>query len=500
MNHTDCSCPEYRELSRRGFLKAAGGATLAAVSAPAWLPRVALAVEDCSTRDVIVSIYLRGGADGFSLCVPFTESAYYAARPTQGIAPPDSRAAGRALNLDGTFGFPPQFAPLLPAYQAGDLLVVHACGSHHPSRSHFDAQRFMELGLPGSSTLFTGWLGRHLASAPPVSSTPILRAVATGASVYGLQLTLEGAPAALPIPILDDFGLTAVGGGLAARTTAIQDLYNLVSDPLRATAQTTRTTIDLLNTIDFAGYQPAGGAVYPTTNFAQALKSSAALIKADVGVEAIAIDLDGWDTHGMQGTDVGTLANLLTTLAGGLAPFHADIFAGNGRNVTVVVMTEFGRALEENGSRGTDHGHGGALLLLGNNIAGGRVLTSWPGLGPGQLYQGRDLAITIDFRDVLGEIVQKRLGNQNLGFVFPDFTPVFRGVTRPCNLRGDMNCDQAVNFGDIDPFVTALVGRGAYEAAQPTCQYELADINRDKSVDFGDIDPFVNCLVDGRCP
>lgn len=487
--HEACGCPEYRRLSRRRFLAGAGG-TAAAFAVPAWLPRVAYAQDYCSTRDVIVSIFLRGASDGLTICVPHAEDAYYTARPTLAIPRPDSSDPNRATDLDGFFGIPPALTPLLPAWQAGNLLFVHACGSTDPSRSHFDAQRFMEVGKPADSQLFTGWLGRHLFSVAPKTPGAVLRAVGIG---YALQRTLQGAPAALPIPNLDTFGLTGNAATAAARRDALDDMYQLVADPLKAAATTTQVTIDLLDTIDFTGYVPAGGAVYPEGGFGLALKSTAALIKADVGVEAVAIDRGGWDTHNNQGSISGTMNTLMADLAAGLAAFHADIWAANGRNVTVVIMSEFGRRLDENGSLGTDHGHGNAMLLLGNNIAGGRVLAQWPGLSPGQLFEQRDLQVTIDFRDVLAEIVQYRLGNSSLPFVFPDYTPTLRGVTLNCN-PADVNCDGSTDFHDIDPFVTALFTPGAYQAAYPQCNINAADVNRDGTVNFFDIDPFIETL------
>src|SRR5262249_16364230 len=193
---------------------------------------------------------------------------------------------------------------------------------------------------------------------------------------------------------------------------------------------------------DFLHYQPANGAVYPaggSGTLGYSMKATAALIKADVGVEAVAIDVSGWDTHNNQGSRVGAMADLMTKLSNTLAAFHLDVLTGStSRNVTVVVMSEFGRRFVENASFGLDHGHGNVMMLLGNHISGGRVLTQWPGLAPNQLFQGLDLQVTIDFRDILAEIVQMRLGNTNLGYVFPGYTPTFRGVTR---LQGDMNCD-----------------------------------------------------------
>lgn len=431
MRHDCHACDEYNQLSRRGFLGAAGGAAVAVALAPQWLPRVAMARSHRgATRDVVISIYLRGASDGLSLVPPHAENAYYSSRPTLAVPRPGTGSGQDAIDLDGFFGLAPAMGSLLPAYQNGHLLIVHAAGSTDPSRSHFDAQRFMEVGVANDPTLGTGWLGRHLFSIDPMDPNAMLRAV--GIST-GLQKTLQGGPQTLPIPDLDTFGLSGAGGTIALRQDALNDMYGLVSDPQRAVALNTTATIDLLNTINFAGYTPTPGVTYPTGSFAYAMRTSAALIKAQVGVEAIAIDLGGWDTHNNQGTTgAGFLSGLMGTLSQALAAFYGDMIAGGNPSFTVVVMSEFGRQLRENGSLGTDHGHGNAMLVLGNAVAGGRVLSNWPGLDPGDLYEGRDLDVTIDYRDILAEIVSQRLGNTDLGYVFPTFTPTCRGVFTPC--------------------------------------------------------------------
>lgn len=485
MHSPDClGCQEYLQLSRRQFLAASGGVA-AAVALPDWLPRVALAQDYCSNRDVIVCVFLRGAADGLTVCVPHGENEYYAARPTLAIARPDSSDPNRATNLDGFFGFPPAMVPLVPAYLAGHLLIVHAVGSPSPSRSHFDAMRFMEVGKPEDPAVFTGWLGRHLASAAPTNPASLLRAIGIG---HGLQQSLFSSPKTIPIPDLARFTLAGSESTRDSRMNLLADMYNLVADPLRNSAQTTQATIDLLATIDFKNYAPGGGAVYQGDSFSYAMKSTAALIKADIGVEAVAVDIPGWDTHNNQGPIQGVMAGLMTMLANGLASFHQDIFAGNGRNVTVVVMSEFGRRIDENGSLGCDHGHGGVMLVMGRDIAGGRVLTQWPGLAPENRFEGIDLAITIDFRDILGELVYRRLGNTNLPFIFPDYTPIFRGVTTDCG-RGDLNCDGTVNAADAAAFTQALVNPGAFNTQ--TCNITGADVNGDGRINGRDVQAFV---------
>lgn len=428
--HYDChACREYNELSRRQFLGLSGGTVLAAIGAPAWLPRVAYATDACTDRDIIVSIFLRGAHDGLTMCVPYAESYYYTYRPTLNVPPPDSPDPNRATDLDGFFGFPPAMTPLMPAYRSGDLLVVHACGSHDPSRSHFDAQRFMEVGAPGDPFLNTGWLGRHLLYTAPLDPQAVLRAMSFG---YALPLQLVGAPKATPVPDPANYGLTGNPASEPQREAAIAEMYRWVQDPLAAAAQVSLRTIDLLEQIDFVNYVPGGGAVYPNNSLGNALKASAALIRAEVGVEAIAIDVQGWDTHNNQGIFNGVMANLMTMLSQSLSAFHTDILMNFSRNVTVVCMSEFGRRARENGSNGTDHGHGNCMLVLGGYIQGGRVLRIWPGMAPDELFQGLDLEVTIDYRDVLGELLVRRLGNTDLTPIFPGYAPVFRGVTQTC--------------------------------------------------------------------
>jgi uncharacterized protein (DUF1501 family) len=417
------ACDEYRRLSRREFM-ARGTATAVALSVPAWLPRVTYA-QSASSSDVLISIFLRGGADGLSLVPPFGDPSYYALRPTLAIPPPGS-AANPALNLDGFFGLPPAMAALLPVYQGGQLLIVHASGSTDPSRSHFDAQFFMEIGKPGDLNVVTGWLGRHLASRPPAKVDAALRGIGFN---YGLPQTLVGAPDTLPIPDPANFGLSGSSSTRTQRLTWLGNAYQVERDPLRTAALNTQRTITTLSALNINGYVPAGGAVYPGGSFGTALRSTAALIRADMGVEAVQIDLGGWDTHSAQGPINGGMAVNMQQFAQAIAAFYVDmVYANKINNVTLVATSEFGRVARENASQGTDHGHGNAMFVMGGQVRGGRVLTQWPGLADGQLYQNQDLQVTIDYRDILAETVLRRLGNTNLDLVFPGYTPTMRGV------------------------------------------------------------------------
>jgi uncharacterized protein (DUF1501 family) len=246
---------------------------------------------------------------------------------------------------------------------------------------------------------------------------------------YGLPLMLAGAPDTLPIPNPANFALSGSSSTAAARLAWLGTSFAGEPDPLKSSALNTQRTITQLSAIGIAAYVPAGAAVYPTSSFGTALRSTAALIRADVGVEAVQIDVGGWDTHSAQGPLTGSMSTTMRTLADAIAAFHADMVgAARIGRLTVVVMSEFGRKAQENASQGTDHGHGNVMFVLGGSATGGRVLTQWPGMTAQQLYQGQDLQVTIDYRDILAEVVSRRLGNTRLDLVFPDYSPTFRGA------------------------------------------------------------------------
>lgn len=429
-----CGCTEYRELSRRQFVGTAAGLSGAAAAAavfPEWLPRIVLAQTQASQRDVIVSVFQRGGADGLNLVVPYGDNNYYTGRPTIAIPRPDANVAANlkvtALNNANNFyGFAPAMMPLLPAYNAGHLLCMHAAGQTYSSRSHFDAQRYMEVGKPADINYVTGWLGRHLSLVPPMRTDAPLRALGLAS---GLQKTLVGGPKTLPIANPASFTIGGAANTAAARQAVLAGDYTNAPVPLNASALDAINTIALLQSVNFNGYVAMNSAVYPNTSFGRALRSVATLIRADVGIEAAQVDIGGWDTHAAQGGAVGALSTLLTDFASSLAAFHADCIATNTR-VTLVVISEFGRNARENGSQGTDHGRASTMYAMGQGIAGGRVLVnSWPGLAIENLEQRQDLRVTLDYRDVLAEIVQKRLGNTQVAQVFPGWNATFRGVT-----------------------------------------------------------------------
>ncbi len=414
------------EFDRRRFLGTSAAGTAAAFAAQAWLPRVSWAGTAGTARDTIVIVFLRGGSDGLTMCAPYGDANLYTLRPNLAIQPPGN--PNGALDLDGFFGFAPAMAPLLPAFQAGNLAVVHATGLMDPSRSHFDMQRLMEFGVSSASSagISTGWAGRTMQTIAPAGSG-LLRGMAIENSV---SRSLAGGPACVAVPDPANFALAGQDNTALGRRAALTTMHTAEPFPIGTAGLNAFATIDLLATIDFDNYVPANGAVYPTTSFGRKLESAAALIKADLGIEFIEADLGGWDHHNQLGPITGTMATLMDELARGLAAFHSDLsdVAGTLGRVTVVCMSEFGRRANENGSAGTDHGHGNCLLVLGGHVAGGQVISSWPTLAPASLDSG-DLAITIDYRDILAEILTDRAACTSLATVFPGFVPTDRGIT-----------------------------------------------------------------------
>lgn len=395
---------------------------------PGWMPRLAFAPRHTAPRgDTLVVVFLRGAADALNLLVPHGEDQYYALRPTLGIARPDQRsvdASARALDLDGFFGLHPALAPLLQPWRAGHLAVVAACGAPDESRSHFKAMALMERGVSDETGPGSGWLGRHLATLDTGNHSP-LRAIGFGAVT---PRSLAGEVPVAALQSILDFHLQAEAQLIAQFKAALTASYGSPSaERLREIGQETLAAVEVLQALDPDRYRTP--VTYPTSDFGQALKQVAMLVKAEVGLEVAAVDLGGWDTHMVQGGATGLLAGLAADLASGLSAFYTDMVDRLGA-LTVVVISEFGRRVAENASLGTDHGHGGALWVLGGQIAGGRVHGRWPGLAPDQLIGPGDLAITTDYRDVLGEIVARRLNNPQLQAVFPGYSPQPIGIVR----------------------------------------------------------------------
>jgi len=408
--------------SRRVFLKGSALAMFGVGSLPAWLSRSLYAADSSETRKkILVAIFQRGAVDGLNMVVPFGEPRYYELRPSIAIPKPDG-TPNSAVDLDGFFGLHPALAPLKPMYDVRHLAIVDAVGSPDPTRSHFDAQDYMESGTPGFKGVTDGWLNRAL----PKESGPAspLRAVSLGDS---LARTLRGHNDAVAVRNLNDFQVRDPRGA-----ATFESMYeNSLDTMLHGTGKETFNAVKIMQSIQKQTYVPANGANYGNGGFGKSLQQIAQLIKANVGVEVAFADIGGWDTHvnetGGQPTN-GQLANNLAQFGQALAAFYQDL-GDRMEDVTLVTMSEFGRTVKENGDRGTDHGHANVMFVLGGDVRGGKVYGDWPGLAEEQLYEGRDLALTADFRDVLSELVARHLGNSNLRSVFPGYeNPKFRGL------------------------------------------------------------------------
>jgi uncharacterized protein (DUF1501 family) len=403
--------------TRRIFVKQGAVALLGLGFAPDFLARAAEAAT--RRRKVLVVVFQRGAVDGLSMVVPHGDAAYYAARPTIAVARP-GREAG-ALDLDGHFGLHPRLAPLHALYRNGSLAVVHACGSPDPTRSHFDAQDYMETGTPGVKRTQDGWLNRLVAQRHDAEHAGAMRAVALSSQ---LPRILQGAAPTLAMTSLERMH---VAGG-AGTGDAFEAQYAAAAD--RVLRDTGRETFDAMRTlreVEASGPATTAGAAYPRSPFGEALRQVARLIKADVGLEVAFAETGGWDTHINQGGATGQLAARLGDVGQALGALVADLGTAM-QDVVVVTMSEFGRTVAENGTRGTDHGHGNAMLVLGGPVRGGRVYGRWPGLDEAARADRRDLAITTDFRDVLGDVITAHLGVKDLRPVFPGYawTPAQR--------------------------------------------------------------------------
>ncbi|HEX9997030.1 MAG TPA: DUF1501 domain-containing protein [Abditibacterium sp.] len=438
-------------LSRRIFLKS-GALALASLGfapglGPRFLQDVALAAESnrlksgVGGKKILICVFLRGAVDGLSMVVPHGDADYYQLRKmgNGGIALPRT-GDGSVLDLDGTFGLHPALKALAPLYNQGFLAPIHAVGSPHATRSHFDAQDYMESALPGDKSGASGWLTRAIANCPQDARIRAAKIDAAGkesAQIRAVSMTAQlprsfsGDASALAIANLSDFGVgkTAPVGRknampMAANTdpaAGFEALYaGAVGDVLHGTGQETFDALKLLEGVNPQKYVPQNGAIYPRGRLGDSLRGIAQLIKADVGLEIAFAEAGGWDTHVAQGASQGQLARRLQELGDGLGALWSDL-GDRMADVTILTMSEFGRTARQNANGGTDHGHGTCFLALGGNVAGGQVLGKWPGLASEQLHESRDLAVTTDFRHVFGEIAARHLGVRDLGAVFPNF-------------------------------------------------------------------------------
>ncbi|HVH67151.1 MAG TPA: DUF1501 domain-containing protein [Gemmatimonadales bacterium] len=405
-------------IGRRVFVKSGGLALFSLGLDPLFLARAALAsfrpTVRLSDRPTLVCLFQRGAVDGLNMIVPHGDRTYYQERPR--IAVPEQDV----IDLDGYFGLHPRLAPLKPLWDDKRLAAIHAIGSPDATRSHFDAQDYMESGTPGVKATPDGWLNRYCQHDREHDATPF-RAVAFGPQ---LPRILAGAAPGLAIDDLQAFGLRGPQPQVRDRLTrAFEELYAGSATGLLATSsQEAFEAVQTLQHVDFASYRPADGADYPRGKLGKAMLEIAQLIKAEVGLQVAFADVTGWDTHVNQGASEGQLAARLDELGQALAAFDRDL-GERMRDVVVVTMSEFGRTVCENGNSGTDHGHATAMLVLGGSVLGGKVLGQWPGLDQAQRFEGRDVAVTTDFRDLFAELLARHLGASDLSAVFPGFSP-----------------------------------------------------------------------------
>jgi len=399
-------------ITRRVFLRNSALAVVGTAAVPSFLTRAAFGAVDGGARHRrLVVIFQRGAADGLNIVVPHAEAPYYALRPSINI-PRKS-----VIDLNGFFGLHPSLSAFQPLWQQGQLAIVHAAGSPDTTRSHFDAQDFMETGTPGVKVTEDGWLNRSLHNMPAAQRSAF-RAIALGPS---LPRVLSGSEPAVAMNNINDFSVGGRNPKASPAATAFEAMYDHSSDSvLHGTGEETFDAVKMLKAADPGKYTPALGVEYPKGRFADGLRQLAQLIKANLGVQVAFADIAGWDHHVNEGATEGQLANVLSDFSQSLGAFWTDL-GDLGEDTVVITMSEFGRTARENGNRGTDHGHANVMFVLGGPVKGGRVYGRWPGLDPSQLYEGRDLALTTDFRQVIGEAVARHLGNKNLAAVFPGF-------------------------------------------------------------------------------
>ena len=400
-------------ITRRIFLRNSALAVVGTAAVPSFLTRAAFgAVENGGRTKRLVVIFQRGAADGLNIVVPYAERNYYAMRPNINI-PQKS-----VVDLNGFFGLHPALSAFQPLWQQRQLAIVHAAGSPDTTRSHFDAQDFMESGTPGIKSTDDGWLNRSLRNLPSTPPVSPFRAIALGPS---LPRILSGNEPAVAMNNINDFSVGGKSLKPSPAATAFEAMYDHSSDAvLHGTGEETFDAVKMLKSADPGKYTPAPNANYPKGRFGDSLRQLAQLIKANLGVQVAFADIGGWDHHVNEGAAEGQLANVLGDFSQSIAAFWNDL-GDLGEDTVVVTMSEFGRTARENGNRGTDHGHANVMFVLGGPVKGGKVYGRWPGLDQSQLYEGRDLALTTDFRQVIGEAVTRHLGNKNLAAVFPGY-------------------------------------------------------------------------------
>jgi uncharacterized protein (DUF1501 family) len=422
------------QINRRVFLKQGALSFVCLGAGPFWGPQflrqAAFAAELGSSskqNKILICIFQRGAVDGLSMVVPYGDPSYYANRQEISLSAPSQKAGDNAvLDLDGYFGLHPSLAPLLPIYKAGQLAPIQACGSPNASRSHFTSQDLMESGVDADLSVADGWLNRLISQCPEdAANATAFRGVSMTATI---PRSFQGPQDCLTIRDLDTFGMAGdivvpMPSGASGTSDGFESMYSgAVDTVLHGAGRESFDALALLQKTRSQAYVPANGANYPQATFGRNLKQIAQLIKADVGLQIAFAEMEGWDTHANQGNGKGQLANRLGTFAQALAALHQDL-GDRMRDVVVVTMSEFGRTVKQNGNRGTDHGHGTCFFTMGGPIKGGKVYGDWPTLAPDKLFQGRDLPVTTDFRDVFGEICATHfnLPMSDMAQLFPQY-------------------------------------------------------------------------------
>ncbi|HVT40471.1 MAG TPA: DUF1501 domain-containing protein [Gemmatimonadaceae bacterium] len=411
-------------MHRRYFLKSGAIALVTMGLSPSLLRRTAIGMQLPAGQKgkVLICLFQRGAADALNIVVPHGERTYYQLRPNIAIPQPLSgQGTKAALDLDGFFGLHPSLAPLMPLWDRGLLAPIHAVGSPSTTRSHFDAQDYMESGTPDMKGTTDGWLNRYLATSGTCEECKVtpFRAVAMTPQTPRI---LEGAAPAVAMNSLEEFAVRSAGD----QTARLEALYRAGSaDLIHGTGAEMFEAVKMLRSANPQQYQPDNGANYPGSQFGQRLKQIAQLIKSGVGLEVAFADVGGWDTHVNQGGVQGQLAQRLDDFALSIAALAGDL-GDRMENVVILTMSEFGRMARQNGNGGTDHGHAGAMFVIGGAVHGKKVYGKWPGLAPEQLYEGRDLALTTDFRSVYAEIATRHMGAAKTDAMFPGFTATSR--------------------------------------------------------------------------
>jgi uncharacterized protein (DUF1501 family) len=407
-------------MNRRFFIKSGGVALAslgASLSAPTFLERVAFgSTLTGAKRKTLIAIFQRGAVDGLNMVVPHGESNYYELRPNIAIPKPSGSNAETAMDLDSFFGLHPSLNTFKPLWDSKRLAIIHASGSPDNTRSHFDAQDYMESATPGVKSTTDGWLNRYLQSKRE-SERSLFRAVSLTQTT---PRVMQGPAPTVSMANMNDFAIRA-GKSSANIQGGFEAIYGKsTNDSLAGMGRETFEAVNYLKQANPAQYKPENGAQYPRNPFGNSLLQIAQLIKAGIGLEVAFTDIGGWDTHVNQGNSQGQLANLLRQFGAGIAALYQDL-GQRMDDVVILTMSEFGRTARENGNRGTDHGHANAMFVMGNSVRGGKVYGQWPGLKQEQLNENRDLALTTDFRDVFGEVSSRHLGSTDLKTVFPGY-------------------------------------------------------------------------------